>query len=61
MATYSRYSWLAGTYTSAAPVDRQRAFRSMEQLEEASPEVLEALRSTFAELETSLQRGPQGN
>jgi hypothetical protein len=61
MATYSRWSWLAGTYTSNAPVGRKRSFSDMEQLEEAAPEVLEALRETFQELETSLQRGPQGN
>lgn len=61
METYSRWSWMAGTYTNSTPVGRQRSFSGIEQLTEAAPEVLEALRATFGELEASLQRGAQGN
>jgi hypothetical protein len=57
METYSKWEWLAGTFTSADPVDRRRRFEDVAQLEQAAPEVIEALRTTFGELETSLQRG----
>jgi hypothetical protein len=57
MESYSRWEWLAGSYTSAHPVDRQRRFRDVDQLVEAAPEVLDVLQRTFSELESSLQRG----
>jgi hypothetical protein len=61
MESYSRWEWLAGSYTSAHPVDRQRRFRDVDQLVEAAPEVLDVLQRTFSELESSLQRGAAGN
>lgn len=60
METYSRWEWLAGTFTAAGPTGR-RAFESLEQLVDAAPEVLEALGATFTDLESSLQRGAAGN
>jgi hypothetical protein len=61
MDTYAKYQWFAGTYTNADPVDRRRRFAQLSELEEAAPEVIEALRRAFGELETALQRGPRGN
>jgi hypothetical protein len=61
MEMYSRWEWFAGTFTSNAPISRKRTFSDLEQLTEAAPEVLEALGTTFPELEASLQRGPKGN
>jgi hypothetical protein len=60
MENYSKWEWFAGTYTSAG-INRQRSFASMEQLDEAAPEVIDALREAFNELEGSLQRGAAGN
>jgi DNA repair exonuclease SbcCD ATPase subunit len=60
MDVYAKWQWFAGTYTSAG-IDRKRRFGSLEDLQEAAPEVIEALRSTFGDLETSLQRGAAGN
>jgi hypothetical protein len=60
MDAYSRWEWVAGTFTDSTSV-RRRSFGHPEQLTEAAPEVLEALRATFAALEASLQRGPRGN
>jgi hypothetical protein len=57
---YARWQWFAGAFTKAG-LDRQRRFASMEALEEAAPEVVERLRETYADLETSLQRGQRGN
>jgi hypothetical protein len=61
MDTYAKFQWFAGTYTSADPLTRIRRFSTMEQLEESAPEIVEALRKVFGELEESLQRGHQGN
>jgi hypothetical protein len=60
MDVYARYQWFAGTYTTAA-YDRQRRFQTIEELHEAAPEIIEALRTTFGDLETALQRGAGGN
>jgi hypothetical protein len=61
METYSKWEWLAGTFTSDHPVERRRRFEDVAQLEQAAPEVIDALRTVFGEMETSLQRGPRGN
>jgi hypothetical protein len=61
MDTYAKYQWLAGTYTSADPITRKRAFSSVEAMQEEAPEIIDALRSTFSDLEQALHRGPRGN
>lgn len=61
MDTYAKWQWFAGAHVSADPITRQRKFASVAELEEAAPEVIEGLRELFGELETSLQRGNQGN
>jgi hypothetical protein len=61
MDAYSVNAWLAGCYRSDDPINRQRSFLGAKVLAEAAPEVLDALRATFSELEASLQRGAQGN
>ena len=61
METYSKWEWYAGTFTSANPIERQRRFQSLEHLEQAAPEAVDALRVVFGEMETSLQRGARGN
>ncbi len=48
MHVYSAYSWLVGTLVK--PQGEQR-FQSLEQLEGAAPEVIEALKATFDDLE----------
>jgi REP element-mobilizing transposase RayT len=61
METYSRWEWVAGTFTTNRPT-RQRAFRDIEQLIDAAPEVLDAIAAAFTDLESSLQqRGAAGN
>lgn len=61
METYSKYQWLAGTFTTADPITRKHRFASLESLMGEAPEVVEALRVVYSEMETSLQRGPVGN
>jgi len=61
MDTYAKWQWLAGTYTNADPIARKRHFASIEQMTDQAPEVIEALRDTFGDLERALQRGPRGN
>jgi HAMP domain-containing protein len=61
MDVYAKHEWFAGSYTNADPIARQRRFAQVGDLEEAAPEVIDALRRAFGELETSLQRGPRGN
>jgi hypothetical protein len=61
MDTYSKWEWLAGTFTSADPVTAAGASRTSSSSRPAAPEVIEALRTVFGELETSLQRGRRGN
>lgn len=61
MDTYSKWEWYAGTLIPARPTPSIRAFQTVEDLEGAAPEVVEALRATFAELETNLQRSLRGN
>jgi hypothetical protein len=60
MESYSAWEWLAGTYTDNT-ASRQRSFSGIAQLAELAPEVLEAIRAQYSELEASLQRGPRGN
>lgn len=60
METYSAWEWLAGTYTDNT-VSRRRSFSDIAQLGELAPEILDAVRKQFSELEASLQRGPRGN
>jgi hypothetical protein len=59
MGTYSKWEWFAGTMVCGQR--DVRVFASIDALENAAPEVVEALRTTYAELEVSLQRGPKGN
>lgn len=61
MDVYSRWQWLAGTFVSDDSLKRQRKFLTLDALEEAAPEVVESLRELFMALESSLQRGVQGN
>lgn len=61
MDEYSRWEWFSGTYRSADPITRRRRFETLEELGEAAPEIVEALRRTFNDLEQALRRGPQGN
>lgn len=60
MECYTRWEWLAGTFTSAG-LDRRRVYTDINQLRDAAPEVLDALKAAYAELEAALQRGPRGN
>lgn len=63
MDTYNAYSWLTGTFTSAATATRSSgkpSFASIEELEQAAPEVIDALRETFNDLENT-ERGAAGN
>jgi hypothetical protein len=60
MADYSRWEWFAGTFATDSPAGPRR-FDAMEQLVDAAPEVIDAVRQTFNDLEGALRRGPQGN
>lgn len=59
--TYSKWSWLAGTFTHRHPTERRRRFASVEDVAEADAPIIEALRTAFVELEAALRRGVQGN
>jgi hypothetical protein len=48
LSRFAAYSWLVGTLVK--PHGEQR-FQSLEQLEGAAPEVIEALKATFDDLE----------
>lgn len=54
MHVYSVYSWLAGTLTGP---QGEPKFASLEQLEAAAPEVIDALKETFDDLERTQQGG----
>lgn len=61
MDDYSKWEWFSGTYRTADPITRRRRFESLEELADAAPEIVDALRRTFGDLEAALRRGPQGN
>lgn len=61
MDTYSKWQWVAGTYTTSDPIARKPVFTGVDELVQAAPEIIETLRATYAGLEASLQRGVQGN
>lgn len=52
--TYSKWEWYLCTYVT--PNDRRR-FASIEELEAAAPEIIEALKATFNDLERSFGEG----
>jgi soluble cytochrome b562 len=62
---YSTWTWLLGTYTTALGPDKKhhtRRFSDLADLKEAEPEVIEAIQTSFTELESTMQRGtPAGN
>lgn len=58
MHDYNVWEWYLGT------LDRprgERRFRSREHMQDAAPEVIEAIQQTFDDLERSVQRGKLGN
>jgi hypothetical protein len=59
--TYSKWEWMAGTFFTEDNLHRKLRFAAVDELEAAAPEVIEALRMAYAELEANLQRGAQGN
>jgi len=61
MDTFSRWEWVAGTFTCRDAVARRHVWSDPAQLVDAPPEALDAVREAFAELEAALQRGPKGN
>jgi hypothetical protein len=60
METYSKWEWFSGTLR---PPGRpaQKLYDSIEALEDESPEIIDAIRAAFQDLERSFQRGPTGN
>jgi hypothetical protein len=61
MDTFSRWEWLCGTFTCRDVQTRRLVWTDPAQLSDVAPEVLDAVRGAFAELEADLQRGPKGN
>lgn len=61
MEAYSKWEWFSGTTKPTLSKTREKAFASIEDLEQADVEVITALREAFNELESSLQRGATGN
>lgn len=64
MDSYSKWQWLAGTFNvppAAGASNARHVFASVEDLENAAPEVVEELRAVYGDLEMSLQRGARGN
>jgi hypothetical protein len=55
MQTYSEYEWFYGTLVK--PPYGERRFKSREQMLSAAPEVIDALRETFEDLEREQQVG----
>jgi hypothetical protein len=55
---YSTHQWLAGTLTEVRGRPR---FASIDELQTAAPEVVDALQNTFGELERTFQQGETGN
>lgn len=60
METYSKWEWFAGTLR---PPGRpaQKLYDTIDQLEDESPEIIDAIRAAYQDLERSFQRGPTGN
>lgn len=61
-AMYTRYQWFIGTLKPCLQGHPQdRVFKELKDLDAAAPEVVEALRLNFHELEMNLQREVSGN
>ena len=61
METYSKWEWFSGTTKPTTGKLRERVFATIDELEQADVEIINALRDTFSELEAALQRGATGN
>lgn len=60
LETYSKWEWFAGTLR---PPGRpaQKLYQSIGELEDESPDIIDAIRAAYQDLERSFQRGPTGN
>jgi hypothetical protein len=61
METYSKWEWYACTFKTSNGRPTERVFATIEALELADGEVLEAVGALFSNLEAAFQRGPTGN
>ena len=58
--TYMRQQWLTCTFSTDDP-SRPRRFNSVEELEHAAPEIVDALQAAFRSLDLNMQRQLSGN